>query len=745
MKKLFKYLGLAVGLALIITALAIAQAPLPAASKNLGPAVTQFSFMTSHFADSVHYVFSRNTAPGRLVGYNVFTGEVTLQISIELNGDRSTEAFSMTSHNGYLYIAANFESDDRRLSLIKVDPKTGAYTEAAPLYPARMARGMALSPDGKILLAMSQQDNARVYEFDPVDETVTEIGSFETQPRQAANAVAATEDYIFVGVGIEAPNLWAYNRHTQERVSILPEELKYLTGIEALALHGNWLIAGGSGSKNKPVIALISLQDFSDYRLINHNHDLVQAIAVGGDNVYFGSGEGVWKYNIVAENMARISGLKSNRGLFYYDEVLYGTDGRREIGSYNLNTGQTRRMDMAETGAQEWPEPGQSMISVNNKVYVAGHHALGIHNPQTGHYKNLQTSGEAKQMAVDDEGNIYLAMYSSGTLVRFNPVQESFHTVATAPDQNNRPRSIAYDAHNKLVLMGTQADNRGSGALTIYDKQKNSVSWISKPFADQAVGAVTAHEGIAYLGGYQGRLDPGTDARLAAWNAVTKEKLWEITPVPRQPGISSLLVVDGRLWGITSAGRFFVVDLQTREVVHSKEIFPRWEETGRLVRKNNLILAVNVNAVARINPDNYEDEIMIENLASRWFHWPDAAIDDNGNVYVLGDSDLLQFEIGEAVNIEKPSALPAEFVVSQNYPNPFNPATTVQYQLPRQAEVRIQVYAITGQLVHEQPAEIKTAGTHQFNFDASRLTSGIYVIRVSAGTQTKTVQATLIK
>ncbi|MEX0720802.1 MAG: T9SS type A sorting domain-containing protein [Balneolaceae bacterium] len=747
MMKLFKKTLLAVVLALFPLSISAWQVNSDDSLQvtNLGSAVTQFSFMTSHFMDSTHYVFSRNTAPGRLVGYNVFTGEVTTQISISIEGDRSTEAFSMTSLGDDLYIGANFEDEDRRLSLIKVDTKTGEYTEAAPFYPARMARGMTTSPDGKIFLAMSQQDNARVYEYDPETDEVRELDSFETEPRQAANAVAVTDNYVFVGVGVEAPNLWAYNRETEEKISILPAEFEGHTAVEALALHDDWLIAGASGSSSEPIVALIDLNNFENYRLVNHNHDLVQSIAVGGDIVYFGSGEGGWKYGINDENLSRISDLKSNRGLFYFDEVLYGTDGRRNIGKHNLSTGQTTRMDLAETGAEEWPEPGQSMISVNDKIFVAGHHVLGIHDIENGSYKTVSSSGEAKQMTLGPDGMIYMGMYSSGTMVRFDPERETFRQLAAAPPQNNRPRTISYDEENDFVLMGTQSDNRGSGALTIYDVNNGNINWINKPFADQAVGAVTALDGIAYLGGYQGRLDQGNDAKLAAWDPVSREKLWEIVPVSRNIGIRSLIEVNGNIWGLTRGGTFFVVDPETQEVIHRKEIFLRWLESGRLVEKDGMVVAVSENDVAKINTATFEEEIILTDLSSRWFHWPDAAIDDQGNVYVYQDHDLLQVNNAVFVSNEEITHLPGDFRVHQNYPNPFNPSTNIAFDLPRQEDVQLKAYNMMGQLIFSENLGRKKAGNHVVNFDGSQLSSGVYLIRLSAGIYTSSIKATLIK
>ena len=76
---------------------------------------------------------------------------------------------------------------------------------------------------------------------------------------------------------------------------------------------------------------------------------------------------------------------------------------------------------------------------------------------------------------------------------------------------------------------------------------------------------------------------------------------------------------------------------------------------------------------------------------------------------------------------------PETFSLSQNYPNPFNPSTTISFALPQQANVKLNVYNIIGEVVAELINANMTAGFHQINFDASNLSSGLYFYRISAG------------
>ncbi|MCC5932693.1 MAG: T9SS type A sorting domain-containing protein [Balneolales bacterium] len=104
------------------------------------------------------------------------------------------------------------------------------------------------------------------------------------------------------------------------------------------------------------------------------------------------------------------------------------------------------------------------------------------------------------------------------------------------------------------------------------------------------------------------------------------------------------------------------------------------------------------------------------------------------------------------INLAVPTAAepsgesPLQFALHQNYPNPFNPVTVISYQLPEAAEVSLEVFNLQGQRVATLVSgELRNAGTHQHRFDGSRLSSGIYLYRLSAGSFTETRKMVLVR
>lgn len=99
-----------------------------------------------------------------------------------------------------------------------------------------------------------------------------------------------------------------------------------------------------------------------------------------------------------------------------------------------------------------------------------------------------------------------------------------------------------------------------------------------------------------------------------------------------------------------------------------------------------------------------------------------------------------------SVNISgRNNKVPKDFFMSQNFPNPFNPTTTIRYQLPVDSKVTIKLYDILGREVATLVNEDQDAGYKEVRFDASSLSSGIYIYNLIAGEYVSTMKMIVMK
>lgn len=139
---------------------------------------------------------------------------------------------------------------------------------------------------------------------------------------------------------------------------------------------------------------------------------------------------------------------------------------------------------------------------------------------------------------------------------------------------------------------------------------------------------------------------------------------------------------------------------------------------------------------------------LVTNLPVGTYFWQVAAIDTDSLVTwgSLTEKSPYRFTIVQRVFNEMEEGVPTEFTLSQNYPNPFNPSSTIRFGLPETAQVRMEVFNTLGQrvanLVNNQTMQ---AGWHSVQFNASNLSSGVYIYQIQAGDFVQTKRMMLIK
>lgn len=138
-----------------------------------------------------------------------------------------------------------------------------------------------------------------------------------------------------------------------------------------------------------------------------------------------------------------------------------------------------------------------------------------------------------------------------------------------------------------------------------------------------------------------------------------------------------------------------------------------------------------------------DSEFQTDELESNTaYYWRVKAIGDT----VDSDwSEAWKFTTNSTTNAEQDPDIPGELKLEQNFPNPFNPTTNISYQLPENSEVTLEVFNMLGKHVATLVSGKQQAGRHEVSFDASELSSGVYIYRIRSGDFTDTRQMMLVK
>ncbi len=117
--------------------------------------------------------------------------------------------------------------------------------------------------------------------------------------------------------------------------------------------------------------------------------------------------------------------------------------------------------------------------------------------------------------------------------------------------------------------------------------------------------------------------------------------------------------------------------------------------------------------------------------ANATYYWRVGAIDTGGVTY----SSAVLFKTGTIVGVDDNAGIPKEYALFQNYPNPFNPSTTIHYDIPKNAYVKVVIYDILGRAVVTLVDGLQLPSHYSLQWNPIGLSSGVYFCRIQAQSQ----------
>jgi hypothetical protein len=135
---------------------------------------------------------------------------------------------------------------------------------------------------------------------------------------------------------------------------------------------------------------------------------------------------------------------------------------------------------------------------------------------------------------------------------------------------------------------------------------------------------------------------------------------------------------------------------------------------------------------------------------NNWKSISNVSVDQESNTITYSSEDLYQYVIVTAnkvtgIESTEEEQLPSDFVLKQNYPNPFNPSTTIEFNLLKADQVELNIYDVLGRKITTLVNRSMQAGSHNIEFDASNLASGVYFYQLKVGNKSSIKKMNLMK
>jgi hypothetical protein len=156
---------------------------------------------------------------------------------------------------------------------------------------------------------------------------------------------------------------------------------------------------------------------------------------------------------------------------------------------------------------------------------------------------------------------------------------------------------------------------------------------------------------------------------------------------------------------------------------------------------------------------NEGNEILVQNEV--WpltveFRNPQSAIPNVDEWYLLDKARGKEYELNgngtveitdptERLTLYRSTLIPEHFALYQNYPNPFNPVTTIQFSVETNSKTSLQIFDITGRLVETLVNENLEPGYHEITWNATNVSSGVYIYKLTTDAGQLTRKMILLK
>jgi len=352
----------------------------------------------------------------------------------------------------------------------------------------------------------------------------------------------------------------------------------------------------------------------------------------------------------------------------------------------------------------------------------------------TKRYNYWNDDEDLTDLVIDNSGNIYITGFGNRPesgygldfiTIKYNPSGIEQYIYNFNLGGNEQSASINVDQSGNAYICGTtDAYGTGTDFLTFSIGPSGNFRWFQRNTGsginnDKAVGLVCDASGNVYVAGSKFQ-NVGNDIVVLKYNSSGQQQWEKVQPLGGDDNAVSIINDYSGNIVVTGYTNAFGTNYDYYTFSYNTSGVQLWE--------------------IRYNGPTGNNDIVKKVKA-----------DPLGGIYVTGRSEGIEWDYAtvkyaNVTSVEPVSnELPSQYRLSQNYPNPFNPATNINFSLPVNSYVSLEIFDINGMVVSELVNELLNAGDYDISFDASSLSSGLYFCRLSAGSFTDTKKMILIK
>ena len=400
----------------------------------------------------------------------------------------------------------------------------------------------------------------------------------------------------------------------------------------------------------------------------------------------------------------------------------------------SLTFAQSDEFKLYNTGVDDWvysmteDTSGNIWAAVLNKIFLISETIIDT--------LIIPTDFDIWAMDVDQQNNLWIATQDTGLMKYDGFTLEYFdisQVITRTPNRNNA-NCVLVDIDNNIWIgaIGGIAKYDGN-EWTVYDDLNTPLQYLPDIFTIKFDNQNNLWFGYEYGAG---RFD-GTNWTL--WNSY-----------PLNFYCYSLAVSNiGPVWFGPSWGNYIEM-INDTTLIEYNDFFSLSYSTHSIAIDNNnnvwlgiilsdtLVLAYNGLEFKSLDIPFSEVQsytlksIYADKQNNKWFGF------DNG--YIVKYSGNYPTDIEDEI-----ANMPTQFILNQNYPNPFNPSTKISWQSPISGHQTLKFYDVLGNEVATLVNEFRNAGSYEIDFDASKLSSGVYFYQLKVVDYNQTKKMVLIK